>query len=182
MPTHIKTYFKSGSTDTYDIVYNSNGKPVTETLTNDAGVQDYQMSYQYNSLDQLTRKTFTDLRSNTSSYDSYTYSSGNLSRVERYDYQGNLVDSYTYSYGATDNKLALNSVQLNEVLHLDDDMESLIYDALLSDSKLMNAITYTAVGKSAVVYNITYDLNANGYPEAVKSNGRTIITNQFNCK
>jgi len=181
LPVHIQTSYRGAKGSSYDITYNAAGKPKMVSFTSSSGTIDETTEYQYGTSGEMTRKVFNNLRSNTSSHDSFAYSSGNLINVARYSYKGILVDSYTYTYTSTNNKLALNNSNLEFILHFDDDMESLIYDGLLADSKLISSVTYTEVGKSAITYNITYDLNANGYPETVKANGKTIITFNYDC-
>lgn len=112
----------------------------------------------------------------------YSYSNGLVSKVERYDVNGNMYDSYTYTYGTSLNKLYNDDKQIDIYFHNDEDMESVIYDGILNNGMMINNITYTETGKPGVTYAITADTNTNGYPLSIKYNGKQIIGFDYNCK
>ncbi len=140
------------------------------------------IKWQYSS-SRLTKKEFTHYGSSiTTAYNTYVVANNNVSKVERYTSGGTMYDNYMYAYGAQENKLYKQNKLIDLFLHMDEDMESIVYDALLNSESLVEKIIYTEVGKSTITYNITYDMNNNGYPVQVKSNGKTIITFEYDCK
>lgn len=117
----------------------------------------------------------------STSNNNYSYTGSLISKVERFSSSGSLYDSYTYTYGTQANKLFKQNVLIDLYLHLDEDLESVIYDGLFNNDTLISNVIYTEIGKSPVSYSITYDMNTNGYPINVKANGKTIISFEYDC-
>ena len=120
------------------------------------------------------------------SYDNFSFSkSGLLTNVNRFDSDGLLYNSYTYSYGTKPNLLYNDNSNIHIYFQLSDylygNQQNIFYDGFLKSKYLPEGISYTD-DSGTKNYTLTYQLNTNGYPTEVRANGVPVIHFQYGCQ
>lgn len=171
----------NSGTNTFDSILYDGSMRIISVKHYSNGLLSDTKDYQYNN-GQRTKIIFTYYGSTISvSNNVYSYNNNLLQKVERFDTNGNLYDSYTYAYSNVANKLFVENNLIDIYFHYDEDMESVVYDGLLNNSFLISSISYTEGSNPPQTFAITYDMNSQGYPTKVNSNNSQIIAIQYQC-
>lgn len=160
--------------------YNSSGKLSSKTLYSSSGSVIENTLYTYSGSTLMQKKHVDAFNGDTTTVSYHYNTSGFVDTVYRYGKNMKFVDKYWYTYSVMPNKWLEDVGQLDVYFHLDEDNESIIYDALLSSDKLPNQVTYYD-GSTTTVHVLNYQINYNGYVDKVLDGAKTMITIVNNC-